>query len=189
MTTKQLAILTLALSFFATGAMATPMSASLDVHANNHVWNGGSGFGGNLGLDTGIVFALGDAFSVNVDDVNDTWFYCGTGSPATCEVNADGVLSNGTSLGPYSNSGYSFTFGTLVGRVGTGDFFSIGTAGFDGTSNAAGNLFLFHWDHNTNNSGTIAATVSYGVPAPATLALVVLGIAAAGGARRRIARS
>lgn len=115
--------------------------------------------------------------------MNDTWNFC---SPnASCTIDADGVRpASNTILGLYANSGFSFAFGTLVGRVGSGDFFKIGTAGFSGAANAAGELKLFHWDHNTNNSGSIAATVS-AVPLPASLVFLPAGLGALGVAGRR----
>ena len=162
---------------------AHAVTQTFDVHANNHVWNNGNGFNGNLGLATGFFFDIGDEFSVKVDDPKDTWNFC---SPsASCTINADGVRpASNTILGIYSNSGFSFAFGTLVGRVGSGDFFKIGTAGFFGNANATGELKLFHWDHNTNNSGSLRATVS-AVPLPASLAFLLAGLGALGIAGRR----
>lgn len=150
-----------------------------DVHANNHVWNNGSGYGGNLGLDTGLDFNAGDVFSVNVADIYDTWNFCVGGSLASCEVNAAGERSDTTILGNYANSGSSFAYGMLVGRVGNGDFFEIGTSGFIGAADATGRLSLFHWDHNTNNDGLISVKVNTAVvplPAGMTLLLSALGV-------------
>lgn len=162
-------------------------STTFNVEANPHVWNAGFGFDGNLGLDTGISLTVGEALAVSVDDVLDTWKYCG---PITdCTVDADGVRpALGTTFGPYTNSGYSFTFGALVGRVGLGDMFEIGTAGFSGVADATGVLSLFHWDHNTNNSGSISVTVATGasaVPLPAGLPLLLAGLGAFGLVKRR----
>jgi hypothetical protein len=177
---KRLSITALAAAFLSsTSAFAATMG--FDVHANTHVWNDGVGYAGNLGLQTGLNFAAGEAFSVAVDDVNDTWNFCVGGSISSCEVDADGVRpASNTILGGYSSAGASFAYGTLVGRVGTGSFFAIGTAGFSGTADVAGELSLFHWDHNTNNGGTIAATVTYSqvapVPLPAGLPLLALGL-------------
>lgn len=166
---------------------ANAATQTFDVGANAHVWNGGAGFGGNLGLDTGITLTAGEAFEAFVTNPGDTWKYCP--NTTDCTVNADGfrVFTN-TDLGPYTNSGFSFTFGTLVGRIGGGDFFQIGTAGFDGLANATGALKLFHWDHNTNNSDSIRVTVETNlapVPLPASLPLLAVGLGAVGLMSRR----
>ena len=180
---KIIKLLTLQLLFASASVQAGIMTETFDVHANNHVWNGGSGYAGNLGLNTGITFDSGDNFSVTVDNILDTWNFC---SPsASCTINADGVRpASNTILGIYSNSGFAFAYGELVGRIGTGDFFSIGTAGFSGAANAAGELSLFHWDHNTNNSGSIKASVQYAVPEPTSIALLLSGVGFASFSRR-----
>lgn len=176
---------TLPLLFSTSAAIASPITMQFDVQANPHVWNGGVGYGGNVGLSTGINFDLGDMFSVAVDNVNDTWNFC-TPS-ASCTVDADGIRpALNTALGTYTNSGFSFNYGTLVGRVSGGDFFNIGTGGFSGSADATGELFLYHWDHNTNNSGSISATVAYSVPEPSMMVLMSLGIFGIGLSRRKL---
>lgn len=167
------------------GAYALPVTASFDVHANNDVWNFGNGDGtkvGDPGLATGIDLTAGDYFSVVVDDPADTWLFCG-GADASCRVDADGRRANGTFFGTYTDAGFSAHHGTLVGRIGAGGFFAIGTAGFFGTANATGQLHLYHWDHNANNSETIAVTFT--APEPGAVALLGLGLAAISVVRRR----
>ena len=126
--------------------------------------------------------------TISVDDVLDTWSFCAP-QYSGCNVDADGVRpASNTVLGTYSSTGFAFAYGTLVGRIGLGDFFAVGTTGFSGAANASGRLSLFHWDHNTNNGGSIAATVSYSpspVPLPAGLPLLLGGLAAIWVARRR----
>lgn len=193
MKTKQVAALACFTTMMATSGMAAVMS--YDVHANTNVWNEGKGaddiLNGDPGLATGLTFALGDSFEVAVDNPADTWNFC---SPsASCTVNADGVRpALGTVLGTYSDAGASFSYGTLVGRVGLGAFFAIGTAGFDGTANAAGELKLYHWDHNNNNSGSLAVSVTYNttpIPLPAGLSLLLTGMAGFGALRLRKSRA
>lgn len=179
---------------FAGNVLAMPITQSFGVHANNNVWNEGLGASntptGDPGLATGINFSVGDIFSVSVDNPNDTWFFCGGGG---CEVDADGRrVSNGTFFGVYTHSGFSENHGALVGRVGTGAFFEIGTAGFNGPSNANGELRLYHWDHNNNNFGTIAASVTFTpasasttAPEPGVVAMLGLGLVGASIAARR----
>lgn len=178
---KILSALLVGSALFATSANAS--TVSFDVYANPHVWNNGNGYGSNLGLETDIFFDIGDAFKVTVDDVNDTWNFCTPSN--SCTINADGVRPAYNNIyGQYVNSGASFAYGTLVGRVGSGDFFQVGTAGFDGTADATGELVLFHWDHNTNNSGSIAVTVNP-VPLPASVAFLLAGLGFLGFAGRR----
>ena len=67
----------------------------------------------------------------------------------------------------------SALYGTLVGRIGNGDYFVIGS-NFSGTASSAGALTLYNWDSNDgDNSGSIAAKVSL-VPLPAG-GLLLLG--------------
>jgi hypothetical protein len=165
------------------GAIASPVTMVFDVQANPHVWNNGSGFSGNLGLSTDITFDQGDSFSVIVNDIDDTWNFCPPNS--SCTIDADGNRASGLPYGIYTSGGGTFNFGALVGRVTGGDFFHIGTAGFVGTADAAGELSLFHWDFNTNNSGSIGVTIAYDVTEPSILALFGLGLVCIGFARSR----
>ena len=172
---------------------ASAASMVFEVEANPHVWNGGTGYGGNLGLNTGINLNSGDALTVDVNDITDTWLICPPSS--TCIVDAGGVRpALGTTYGTYSNSGSSFAYGSLVGRVGSGDFFNVGTRGFSGFADATGALSLFHWDHNVNNGGSLTVTVNYDispVPLPAGLPLLLgaLGLMGAAARRRKTKRS
>ncbi len=132
------------------------------------------------GLDTGINFNLGDSLTVTADP-NDFWVL---GPPPNREINADGNSSatGSPEFGPLNTLGQSFFFGVLVGQIGAGDFFLIGT-NFNGTANAAGVLKLFNWDSNNyDNSGSIAADVNglSVVPLPAALPLYGTGLAIIG---------
>lgn len=140
-------------------------------------------------LDTGIVLSVGDEFSISAA-VDDYW---SLGAGLNRSINADGD-SEGTGapvFGSYTDSasGQSFIFGQLIGRIGTGDYFLIGTD-FMGTADTAGTLFLGSWDSGIrDNSGSILATVVYqntaAVPLPASLPMLLAGLAGIGAVRRR----
>jgi hypothetical protein len=173
------------------GAIASPSTMQFDVEANDHVWNGGSDLNSDVGLSTGVFFNLGDSFSINVDNIADSWRICP--STTDCATDADGNrIASGNAYGTYTNSGYTFNFGALVGRIAGGDIFSIGTSGFNGLADVTGELSLYHWDYNTNNSGSIAVTVTYAsylydVSGPSTIGLLSLTLVGLGlgFARRR----
>jgi hypothetical protein len=67
----------------------------------------------------------------------------------------------------------------LVGKIGAGDFFGIGTS-FSGPANATGELKLYYWDSNNgDNTQFVTATIS-AVPEPSTWAMMILGFAGVG---------
>jgi len=139
------------------------------------------------GLNTGINLNFGDSFTVTAA-TDDFWVL---GPPPNREINADGNSSStgNPEFGLLTQLGQSFFFGALVGQIGGGDFFLIGT-NFNGTANAAGVLSLFNWDSNNfDNSGSIVANVNgiSVVPLPAALPLYGTGLAIMGfiGWRRR----
>ena len=141
-----------------------------------------------MGLDTGIALTFGDSFSISAA-LGDFW---SLGALLTRSVNADGdsEATGAPVFGTHtdSTSGQSFVFGQLVGRIGMGDYFLVGTD-FSGAANATGNLFLLNWDSNSgDNTGSIAATVQYmpsSVPLPASLPLLLAAIGGFGALRRR----
>lgn len=168
--------LAIALTLGVSAAQAT--TTTFDVLSKDHSSNAGRG----AGLATGIILAAGDDLMISAD-ITDTWSG-GSGSIRTS--NADGYRNGWL----YANSGLTAVFGTLVGRIGTGDFFSLGTS-FSGAVANAGELFLFHWDSNNfDNSGSIAVTVSTppaAVPLPATGVLLLGALGLLGWKRRKSA--
>ncbi len=90
----------------------------------------------------------------------------------------------GANFGPYSQGNLSAPYGALVGRIGAGDFFVVGTQ-YAGTAASSGVLKLFYWDSNAgDNAQYITADVT-AVPEPGTYALIFAGLAALGLASRR----
>lgn len=174
----------LVLSAFTLDARA----ATFEVFAEAHSWNSGAG----SGLATGISLSLGENFSVSAA-LDDLW----SAGPLPRWSNADGLVATllatgsddsgqpaGTQIGANFGLFGPFPFGMLVGRIGTGDFFGIGTS-FNGTANASGTLDLFYWDgFSADNAGSVLATVS-AIPEPESYALLAAGLALFGFAARR----
>jgi hypothetical protein len=150
---------------------------------------------GGVGADAGFLNS-GQSFSVSVA-LNDLWnagalprwsnangltgpdlIATGTddsGQPASTVI--------GTSTSLYTQGTLTAPFGSLVGIIGSGNFFLIGTS-FSGIAPAAGELNLFYWDQNASDNtqfvtATITTSVS-GVPEPSTWAMMLLGFAGIG---------
>jgi len=134
---------------------------------------------GGAGALTGISLTFGQAFTVSAE-LTDLW----NAGPLPRWSNADGLIAPllatgsddsgqlaGTPIGSifslHTQGGFTAPYGSLVGRIGSGDFFLVGT-NFSDTANASGQLALYYWDSNNNdNTGSIAATISASaVPGP-----------------------
>jgi hypothetical protein len=135
---------------------------------------------GGTGALTGISLTFGQAFTVSAE-LTDLW----NAGPLPRWSNADGLIAPlvatgsddsgeaaGTPIGSifalYTQAGFTAPYGSLVGEIGgSGIFFLIGT-NFSNTANATGQLALYYWDsNNSDNSGSIAATISASaVPGP-----------------------
>lgn len=167
-------------------ALALPLAApalaatvTLDVYAKEHSSTPG------LGLATGIQVTAGTTLSISADP-RDTWSL-GSESPFTRTFTADGV----SAVAPFTNAYGSYTqgnltarYGTLVGRIGSGDFFVVGSF-FKETVTETGELFLYAWDNNDfDNTGLIQATIST-VPLPAGGLMLLGGLGALTVLRRR----
>jgi hypothetical protein len=133
------------------------------------------------GLDTGIVLAAGERFRVTADP-NDTWQTYITPADPTRSENADGMVRSQR----LTMFGQTLVMSSLVGKIGDGDFFQLGTV-FDGFANAAGVLRLYVWErHAKDNAGDIRVTVQTApVPLPASAPLLLAGLAAFAALRRR----
>ena len=124
-------------------------------------------------LDTGLTFNSGDALQVTATG---SWFGGGCGT-----VGPDG-----------SNcwSGGGMNAFSLVGRVGSGDYFEVGSH-YAGTASSSGHLFLGFFDTDSyNNTGSVVATVmTPAVPEPETYALLTAGLGALAFIARRRSNS
>jgi hypothetical protein len=148
-------------------------AVTVDVFAEANSSSGGTG------ALTGISLTFGQAFTVSAE-VTDLW----NAGPLPRWSNADGLIvplvatgsddsgqPDGTTIGSifplYAQGGLTAPYGSLVGQIGAGAFFLVGT-NFSGTANATGQLSLYYWDSNNgDNSGSIAATISASaVPGP-----------------------
>jgi hypothetical protein len=152
---------------------------------------------GGVGAAAGTVNA-GDLITISAN-TNDLW----NAGALPRWSNADGLtgilLATGTdesgqaagvqigaNFGLHNQHGLSLPFGTLVGEI-AGNFFDVGTF-FSGPALASGTLNLYYWDSNSgDNTDSINVTVRTPdgtAPAPGALALLGLGLAAMGLARR-----
>ena len=92
----------------------------------------------------------------------------------------------GADFGLWKQGNLTAPYGSLVGQIGSGNYFLIGT-NYSGIAGAAGLLNLYYWDSNNgDNSQFVTASVN-AVPLPAALPLMISGLAGLGflGAKKR----
>jgi hypothetical protein len=166
---------------------ATPSrAATVDVTVDAFL-NSSSG-----GIAATTPLTAGETFTVTVGP-NDLW----SAGALPRWSNADGLVGDrfatgsdesgqpaGTKIGqafipPWTQNGLTAPFGALVGEIGLGPFFLIGT-NFTGFSPSNDTLKLFYWDSNfEDNSGSITAFVT-AVPELSTWAMFLIGFACVG---------
>lgn len=144
-------------------AMLPPATQSFDVYARENSSAASP-------LDTGITFAVGDALHITATGL---WNggACGDVGP--------------TGSNCFGNPLPGINYYSLIGRVGTGNYFKIGDS-YDGVADNTGTLTLAFLDSDSfNNSGFVTAVVSLPVPEPETYALMLGGLGILGLATRK----
>nr|WP_316642208.1 PEP-CTERM sorting domain-containing protein [uncultured Roseateles sp.] len=172
----------IALGALLVAASGLTQAAPYSVYAEQNSSSGGTG------LNT-ISLSMGQAFTVSVD-ADDLW----SAGALPRWSNANGLTANlfatgsdesgaavgtliGSNFGLYSQGNLSAAYGSLVGQIGGGDYFVVGTH-YAGNAASAGTLKLFYWDSNAgDNTQFITANVN-AVPEPETYALMLAGLAA-----------
>lgn len=164
---------TIALATFLMTGAASAATVNVDSAVNSS--------GGGTGLSTGVILTLGQSYTVKTN-ILDTWSLGANDPGCTRESDADGLTA---CFGNYTQGTLSALYGSLVGKIGAaGDFFLIGS-NYSGSAAAAGELFLFNWDSNTeDNSGSITAEIN-AVPVPAAGVLLIGALGVLGALRRR----
>jgi len=187
MTRSALRPIALALATLFVGAAAQAAPFTVKAYENSS--------SGGTGLAT-LSLQAGESFSVSVGS-DDLW----SAGALPRWSNADGLTGNryatgsdesgesagtliGANFGLYAQGNLAAAYGTLVGQIGAGDYFVVGTS-FNGVAAASGMLNLYYWDSNfSDNAGAITANVT-AVPEPETYALMLGGLGVLGFVARR----
>ncbi len=157
---------------FLFGAAGMAHAFAVDISAYEHSLK-------NDPLNTHISLNAGDTLSIHVDP-GDMWS-AGNNHPMSRKSNADGLGNPlGGNYGLYSSGGSTFHFGSLIGRIGSGDYFFVGS-GFNQKIETSGELTLLYWDNNyRDNRGSISADISVNNPVPISSTLLLFGAGVCG---------
>lgn len=172
---------------FSVAAQAATLTKTVEVFALENSTNllntSPAGFTAPQALATGVILNIGDSFTVTASGSWSLDANASTPPPAVATFYGP----DGTNLyGSVLIGGNTINFGSLVGRIGGGAYFKVGSL-FTGTAGASGELFLAALDNDFfNNGGSVTARVEYpgpnghvpAVPLPAggLLSLSALGL-------------
>lgn len=150
-----------------------------DIYAYNNSLSGGT-------PASTIYLNAGDHFTITVAE-DDLWS-AGEGPRIS---NANGLTGippyGGADFGYFQSGSFSFRYGALIGQIGNGDYFFVGTS-YDGFAPQSGTLKFVYWDSNNHdNFGYVTANVNI-VPIPAAAWLLGSGLVGLIGLRRRVGR-
>ena len=136
----------------------------------------GNSLGGGTAFNTGVFLTSGESFSVTANP-SDLWDNSWT--DPTYLSNADGHAFQGATI-----DGLSDAIGSLVGEIGSGPLFHVGTS-LSTVASGTGELKLFYFDTDAfNNTGAVHVAVS-AIPEPTNVALMGLALGAFALTRRR----
>ena len=122
-----------------------------------------------------------DAFLL---DAGDTFSITASGTWQNDPNNSYQSGPDGHADQTFSVGGQTFDIGSLIGEIGNGAFFKVGSS-YTGSTATGGELKLFYWDSDAfNNSGSVIADVS-AVPEPTNVALLAVALGAFALTRRR----
>ena len=95
----------------------------------------------NVVTDTGIYLCEGDEVEISVHP--DQIWSAGPDEPFSRKSNADGISPE--FYAQLTQGNLTANYGTLVGQIGGGEYFLVGTE-FVGTASEPGRLSLYYWD-------------------------------------------
>ena len=158
------------------GAALLAVSGLAAASVNGVVDAKNNSLGGGVAFQPGVFLSIGESFSVTANAA-DLWNNSGT--DPTYVSNADGhSFQMGTM------DGLTDAIGSLVGEIGNGPLFHVGTS-YSSVATSAGQLKFFYFDSDAyNNTGSVRVAVS-AIPEPANIALMGLALGAFALSRRR----
>lgn len=170
-----------AAALLATAGFASAAAVTVDSYTNSV-----QGEFGATGADTSFAVQAGQIITISVEPLQ-LWNNSGTDESYLSNANGHDHTSVDANHHPdfyYTQGGDTFAFGALVGEIGNGAYFLVGTD-YSAIATTSGELKLFYWDSDYgNNIGAVTADVAV-VPEPANLALMALALGAFALTRRR----